>query len=281
MIFRNFSAWVLGAVVLCGFAACGGDGGGGNSAGGGSTPVTPVPTMVLPGIYSAQVNGQEFWGVITPASWGSRWYGLHYAAANPDIYSGDLSGVGTASASAASLKYYQNTAASVLSGTATMKSPGASQLSGDMNLVTLTPPYKQALAFSATTPASLNYNQAAQWGDIANKWTGTLSYGLGSNTAFDFNVAAPTGAQTTGTVPGAFGVDCQWTAANSKIESSPEANMFKISLTLSISTACDFKGQTLTGIAFVQKSPVAGKSQRLMWVATTSDGKGISFKADR
>lgn len=280
MIFRNLSAWVLGAAVLCGFAGCGG-GGGSNSTAGGGTPVTPTPSMVLPGIYSAQVNGQEFWGVITPANWGSRWYGLHYAAANPDIYSGDLSGVGTASASASGLKYYQNTAATVLSGTASMKSAGVNQLSGDMNVVTLAPPYKQALAFSATTPISLNYNQAAQWSEIANKWTGTLSYGLGSNAAFDFNVTAPTGAQSTGSVPGAFGVDCQWTATNSKIESSPDANMFRLTLTLSISTACDFKGQTLTGIAFVQKSPVAGKSQRLIWVATTADGKGMAFKADR
>ena len=266
--------------MLGGLTSCGGGGGSGPSAGGG-TPVTPTPSMVLPGIYSAQINGLDFWVVITPATWGSRWYGLHYATANPDIYSGDLSGVGTASASATSLKYYQNTAAIVLSGTASMKSLGASQLSGDMNVVTNTPPYKQALAFSATTPVGLNYNQAAQWSDIASKWTGTLSYGLGSNTAFDFNVAVPTGAQTTGSVPGAFGVDCQWTAANSKIESSPEANMFKLTLTLSMSTACDFKGQTLTGIAFVQKSPMAGKSQRLMWVATTADGKGIAFKADR
>jgi hypothetical protein len=240
--------------------------------------------MVLPGIYSAQVNGQDFWGVITPATWGSRWYGLHYAAANPDIYSGDLSGVGTASASASSLKYYQNTAAVVLSGTASMKSPGASQLSGDMNVVTLTPPYKQSLAFSATTPVSLNYNQAAQWGDIANKngiaWSGNLSYGLGNKDNFEFNVAAPTGTQTVGTFSGVFGY-CQWTEANSKIEPNSEVSLFKLTFTLSVSTGCEFKGQTLTGIAFIQKSPVAGKSQRLIWVATTADGKGMAFKADR
>jgi hypothetical protein len=50
---------------------------------------------------------------------------------------------------------------------------------------------------------------------------------------------------------------------------------------MNVSTSCDFKGQTLIGVAFVQKSPVAGKTQRLMWVATTAEGKGISFKADR
>jgi len=158
-----------------------------------------------------------------------------------------------------------------------MRSAGAGQLSGDLNLVTTTPPYKQDLSFTATTPISLNYNQAAQWGDIANSWTGRLSYGLGSNAAFTLNIAPNTGLMSAGS----FGVDCQWTSANSLVEASPSVNMFKVKLTMAISTACDFKGQTLTGVAFVLKNPEAGVNQRLIWLATTPEGKGISFKADR
>jgi hypothetical protein len=227
-------------------------------------------------VYAATVNGQDFWGVITPAAWGPRWYGLHYAAVNPDIFSGDLAGAGTASASVSTLRYFQNTAATVLSGTASMKSAGAGQLSGDLNLVTTTAPYKQALPFVASAPVGMNYNQAAQLTDIANGWTGRLSYGLGSNDAFTLNVS--TGGVLTA---GVFGVDCQSSATNSTLEPSTEMNIFRLKLTMNVSTSCDFKGQTLTGVAFLQKSPVAGKTQRLIWVATTAEGKGISFKADR
>jgi len=203
---------------------------------------------------------------------------LHYEAVNPNIYSGDLSGAGTVSASVSTLRYFQNTAANVLSGSASMKSAGAGQLSGDLNLVTTTPPYKQSLSFVASTPSSLNYNQAAQLSEIAGIWKeGWLSYGLGFNDKFTLTVAAPSGALT----PVVFGADCQWSATTSTLEPSAEANIFKIKLIMNVSTSCDFKGQTLTGIAFVQKSPVAGKTQRLIWVATTADGKGISFKADR
>jgi hypothetical protein len=236
--------------------------------------------LVQPGVYTATVNGQDFWSVITPAAWGPRWFGLHYAAANPDIFSGDLAGVGTFSASVSTLRYFQNTAATLLSGAAIMKSAGAGQLSGDLNLVTNIPPYKQAISFVASTPTSVNYNQTAQLSEIANGWTGRLSYGLGSNDAFSLNIAS-----NGNLAAGVFGVDCQWTAANSMLEPSTEVNIFRLRFTMNVSTSCDFKSQTLIGVAFLQKSPVAGKTQRLIWVATIAEGpaagKGISFKADR
>jgi len=276
MIFRILSAMCLLCASACGLVGCGG--GGASTGNATTTPVVtpPAPTLVQPGVYAATVNGQDFWGVITPAAWGTKWYGLHYAAVNPDIYSGDLSGAGTVSAAVSTLRYFQNTAANVLSGSASMKSAGAGQLSGDLNLVTTTPPYKQSLSFVASTPSSLNYNQAAQFSDVVSGWTGRISYGLGANDAFSMNVAS-NGSLTAGV----FGVDCQWAAATSTLEPSTEANIFKLKLIMNVSTSCDFKGQTLTGIAFVQKSTVAGKTQRLIWVATTADGKGISFKADR
>ena len=218
--------------------------------------------------------------MITPAAWGPRWFGLHYAAANPDIFSGDLAGVGTFSASVSTLRYFQNTAATLLSGAAIMKSAGAGQLTGDLNLVTNIPPYKQAISFVASTPTSVNYNQAAKLSDSAGGWTGRISYGLGSNDAFSMNIAS-SGSVTADR----FGVDCQWLAANATFEPSTELSIFRFKLAMNISTSCDFKGQAWTGVAFLQKSPVAGKTQRLIWVATipegTAAGKGISFKADR
>lgn len=271
MNFRRLTALCLLWASTWSLVGCGGS----STGSAGANPTSPA--TVQPGVYYAAMNGQDFYGVISPASWGSNWYGLHYAALNPDIFSGGLTGSGTASAAVSTLKYFQNTASIVLSGTASMKSAGTGQLSGDLNLVTTTPPYKQNLAFAATAPASLNYGQPAQWADIANSWTGRLSYGLGSNAAFTLNIASGNGA-ISGSI---FGVDCQWTASNSSVEPSADVNIFKLKLTMAVSTACDFKGQTLTGVAFVQKNPAAGVSQRLIWVATTPEGKGMSFKADR
>jgi hypothetical protein len=59
-------------------------------------------------------------------------------------------------------------------------------------------------------------------------------------------------------------------------------NLYSFSVTFPNATVCTaFGGQSLTGAAFVTASPVAGKTQRLYLVGTTSDGRGISFKADR
>ena len=278
MIFRYLSAICLFCASAWILVGCGGGTSNGATGGVVVPPSPSPPSLVQPGVYAATVNGQDFWGVITPAAWGPRWYGLHYAAVNPDIFSGDLAGAGTGSASVSTLRYFQNTAATVLSGTASMKSAGAGQLSGDLNLVTTTPPYKQALSFVASAPVGMNYNQAAQLSDIAGGWKeGLLSWGLGFNNNFTLNISAPSGGLT----PVVFGGDCQWSAANSTIEPSTEMNIFRLKLTMNVSTSCEFKGQTLTGVAFLQKSPVAGKTQRLIWVATTAEGKGISFKADR
>ena len=38
---------------------------------------------------------------------------------------------------------------------------------------------------------------------------------------------------------------------------------------------------TFTGVAFVTASPVAGRTKRLQWVAITSQGRGLSFRADK
>jgi hypothetical protein len=40
------------------------------------------------------------------------------------------------------------------------------------------------------------------------------------------------------------------------------------------------KPGALSGVAYVTTSPVAGK-KRLQWVAITSDGRGLSFRADK
>jgi hypothetical protein len=58
-------------------------------------------------------------------------------------------------------------------------------------------------------------------------------------------------------------------------------NLFTFSVTIPTATQCSLKSQTLNGAAFVTTSPVAGKSQRLYLLGVTTDGRGISFRADR
>jgi hypothetical protein len=77
-----------------------------------------------------------------------------------------------------------------------------------------------------------------------------------------------------------FQQDC--VLSNAKLEPNFDGtNLFSLSLSIPTATQCSLKGQTLNGAAFVTASPLAGKTQRLYLVGVTTDGRGISFKADR
>jgi hypothetical protein len=228
-------------------------------------------------VYYDGSSGHDFWGVISPVSGASyRWYGLNYATTNPDIYSGDLTGTGTLQASVPTntLKY-QNTADTLLAGSALLTSPGAGKLSGAMSVIST--PSIPTVSFAATTPAGFTYSQAAQLSTLAGGWTGHLSFGSGESGVFTVNIAAGSGAISQG---GSF-ASCQWNASSSVATPVAGVNLFALTLQMDHSTLCDthLDGKTLTGIAFI--APGAGNSQRLVWVATTPDGHAISFKAER
>jgi hypothetical protein len=80
-----------------------------------------------------------------------------------------------------------------------------------------------------------------------------------------------------------FWGDCQL----SKGEIKPNfdgTNLYKVSVSIPAANACtqnNLGNKDLTGAAFITTSPIAGKTQRLYLVGVTSDGRGISFKADR
>ena len=269
MNFRYLSALCLLWASTWTLVGCGGGGGTGNSSGGSAT------AAVQPGVYYAVINNQDFWGVITPPSNGTtRWYGVHYATTNPDIYTGDVADVGTLHASVPAL-HYENTSNTFSNGRATLTSSGAGQLSGTLSLVSNS--MLQDLVFNASTPSGFTFSQAALPSDLTGRWTGQLSFGTGSSVNFEINVAS-NGAVT----PRAGGEEfahCKWTA----FTATPDAavNVFAVNLQMAASTGCDtnLNQKSLTGVAFV--SPLAGNLHRLIWVATTTDGHAISFKADR
>ncbi len=271
MNFRYLSALCLLWATALSLQGCGGGGGGS-----GSPVFTPV--NVEPGVYQGTLGSKDFITVLSPASWGSQWYGLHYASSNtviedPNIYTGQLQGLSTRTATAP-FRYFpiNSSYASVSNGTVTLTAPGSGLLSGDLDLRPAIP----IATFSATPTSAFTFSRAADLQDIAGSWTGRLSYGAGTNGALTFTVAAGTGRVS----EVVFGVDCKWTAPNFQVTADTAVNLFRLDLTMSQSTSCDFSLKSMTGVAFVFNSPVAGK-KRLIWVATTPTGQGMSFKADR
>lgn len=253
---------------------CGGGGGGGGVLG---VIQQPVPVNVEAGVYQGTIGTKDFTTVLTPASWGGQWYGLHYASSNPaiedpNIYAGQLAGLNTRTATA-SFRYFpiNSSYASVSSGSATLTAPEAGRLSGDL----IRPPLPVD-TFSAAPISPFTFSRAASLQDVAGAWTGRLSYGAGTSGGLTLTVSDTGKVSDT-----AFGVDCKWTAPNFQLTADTAVNLFKLDLTMAQSTSCDFSQKSMTGVAFVFNSPVAGKTKRLVWVATTSTGQGMSFKADR
>jgi hypothetical protein len=244
-----------------------------------STHTAAIPMNVEPGVYQGTLGAKDFISVLTPASWGGQWYGLHYASSNPsiedpNIYTGQLQDLSTRTATAP-IRYFpiNSSYASVSDGKATLTAPGTGLLSGDLDLRPAIP----IATFNATPTTAFTFSRAADLQDIAGSWTGRLSYGAGTNGALTFTVSAGTGRVSEVD----FGVDCKWTAPNFQVTADTAVNLFRLELTMSQSTSCDFSLNSMKGVAFVFNSPIAGKTQRLIWVATTPTGQGISFKADR
>lgn len=266
MIFRHLSTlcllWASAVALLgCGGGASSQSTDSGNS--GGPSATSPVQA----GVYYDSSSGHDFWGVITPDN---RWYGLHYATSNPDIYAADLLGVGSTRATATAL-HYQNTADTVLMGSASLTSSGSGKLSGDLSVIAT--PSIPTVRFNATTPSGYNYGQAAPLSAIAGQWTGQLSFGSGESTNFPISISADSGILT----PGRNFASCVWDAPSSNAIPRSNANLYTLTLHMTHATNCDtdLDGKTLTGIAFV--TPDA----KLIWVATTPEGHAIAFKATR
>jgi hypothetical protein len=111
---------------------------------------------------------------------------------------------------------------------------------------------------------------------VQGNWTGRLGYSVGSAENFSMSISSA-GAISTAM---SFQQDC--VLSNAKLAPNFDGtNLFSLSLSVPTATQCSLKSQTLNGAAFVTASPLAGKTQRLYLVGVTTDGRGISFKADR
>jgi hypothetical protein len=171
---------------------------------------------------------------------------------------------------------YPNISAAVRTGSGTL-----SQLSNNVVLASLVFPatgleLAKSIGVAASPPNNYKYNTPASLSTVQGNWSGRLAYSVGFAENFAMSISSA-GAISTA-MP--FQQDC--VLSNAKLAPNFDGtNLFSLNLSIPSATQCSLKGQTLNGAAFVTASPLAGKTQRLYLVGVTTDGRGISFKADR
>ena len=270
--------------------------GGGTSTTAGSDPsvpdVTPLPitppvvnpntsTTVAPGVYTALLNGKEVTSIVmrnsSTNSASAQLYALQFTAPlDPDIYAGSLSGIGSNLATISKLTYFQNVSGTLRSGTASLTVPSAGLLKTTVSYSATPTEGARDLTWFANPDNRLKLDTPALLETIEGKWVGRWSYAYGYIDNFSLTIS------DTGVVSSSmtFQSDCQ--ISNGSV--SPAlggVNLFSVSFAVPNATQCFVKSQSLTGVAYVTSSPVSGKTQRLQWIATTADGRGVSFRADR
>jgi hypothetical protein len=260
------------------------------SCGGSTNPVDSVnpPTSHLelnkltsPGVFSVPWNDKEFTSILIKTSMvqaeAGHFYALQFNNPDPDIYSGSLSGLGTGTATSYNL-VHQNTSGTLRSGTATAFAVSATGVKTTLNFpATPTESFKE-LSWTANVLPDTTYqfNTPALLSMPQGSWTGRLSYGFGFSEKYTLTVL-PNGDLIASQV---FQSDCQISKA-SLLPNPNGVNIFTFSAHIPTATQCFLKNEALNGVAFVSASTEPGKTQRIQWVATTRDGRGFSFRADR
>jgi len=274
-------------------SACGGGSSSTNAASGTTNPnLTPptttqpvvdpnTSTAVSPGVYTALLNGKEITSIVmqnSPTNSSSaQLYALQFNAPfDPDIYSGSLTGIGSNSATISNLTYFQNVSGSLRKGTAILTVPSAGLLKTTVSYTATTTEGAIDLTWYANPDNRLKLDTPALLEAIQGKWIGRWTYAYGFVDNFSLTIS-DTGAASSSM---AFQSDCQ--INNGSVSPAMGGvNLFSVSFTVPNATQCFLKSQNLTGVAYVTSSPTPGKTQRLQWLATTADGRGVSFRAER
>ena len=276
---RRMALFALASLIV----GCGGGSGSSSStdasnASSGSSS-TSSPPQLLPGAYVASLFDKDWVGMLLPTKTGTsttyQFLGLHYNGSDPDIYSAS-SDVVSATTALPLVYVYPNISAAVRTGSGTL-----SQLSNNVVLASLVFPatgleLAKSIGVAASPPNNYKYNTPASLSTVQGNWSGRLAYSVGFAENFAMSISSA-GAISTA-MP--FQQDC--VLSNAKLAPNFDGtNLFSLNLSIPSATQCSLKGQTLNGAAFVTASPLAGKTQRLYLVGVTTDGRGISFKADR
>jgi len=244
-----------------------------------STPVISTP-LIAPGAYMASLNGKEWVSMLLPTTQGSgtvtNFYGLLYNATDPDVFSGSGSIAGANSATLSRVFVYPNISAAVRSGTGTISNLGNGVVRATLSFASVGAEQGKDISVAASAPINYKYNTPASLSSVQGSWQGRWSYGFGYVDNYTLSIS---GQGVLGSSL-SFQQDCLLTQGT-LAPNFDGTNLFTFSVNIPTATQCSLKGQTLNGAAFLTTSPVAGKTQRLYIVGVTTDGRGISYKADR
>ena len=268
-------------------SACGG---GGTSGSPSAPPTTPnLSVFMAPGAYEAEgevkVNNileTYLWvAMLLPTKQGNttvtNFYGLSYKNKDinqvPDLYSGSGLFTNVNSASFTRLSVYPNTSAVLQTGSGTLSNLGNGLVQAQLSF----PDAKiNDRTVAAGAPGNATYNTSGNLNSVKGSWNGRWSYGVSSRGEFPLNISAQGDISTSQT----FQQDCLLTDGK-LTPSDNRPNLLTFTMTIPDATQCLLRKQTLSGAAFVTASPVAGKTQRLYIAGVTTDGRGISYIADR
>jgi hypothetical protein len=284
---KNSGLRFVAAMALLITSVLMGCGGGGSSSGdsgsgaGAGSEVTA--SQVYSGVYTTSFSNssgnKDITLIINSNSLNSsdgRFYGWQFnspeaSGEQPDIFSGTIKGLGSTTARITSLKEvstFNDTPAQT--GSAIFTSPTQGKLKVDVTKSGSTIQWSDAVGISLDTTNSL-----------VGTWTGNLNY---PGAVAPFTVSITFNSNLSFTDIQFDGADCL--TDNGIATLSPSGiDTYNLSMDIINATGCVLrddiaKPSSLSGVAYVTTSPVPGK-KRLQWVAITSDGRGLSFRADR
>lgn len=282
--FKAFGRLAMATLLLTALslAGCGGGSSGGTVAQDTTASITPtIPEpLIAPGAYVASLNGKDWVAMLLPTTQKpgtiANFYGLHYNATDPDLFSGSGTISETNLATLTRVFVYPNITAAVRTGSGTIANLGGGVMRATLSFPATGLEQGKDLTVAASAPNNYKYNTPATISSVEGTWQGRWSYGFGYVDNFTLTVSSK-GEVTSST---SFQQDCVLTQG-ALAPNFDGTNLLTFSVTIPTATQCSLKSQTLNGAAFVSTSPVAGKTQRLYLVGVTTDGRGISYKADR
>ena len=269
---------------LCAFAlaacltvsGCGGGAAPETVAGSKSNAGTPevLPATVLAGAYTGTLYDKSFVSFVTASAFPQiNWYALYFfdtgsAAIIPVIYSGSAA-LGTSGAATVAAVREFGSSAAVRTGSASITA--ASVQAYQLSMSNLSAPNNQAMApntSAVVTDASISGTWSGVWSDNIN-----AAFNAAASVQFDAALAATVN----------FG-GCSRTIrlASATASASP---YFAVTAEVPVQTNCprntSASALSLSGVAFVYPSPLAGKTRRLELVVVDSTGSGFSFRGDQ
>ena len=282
--FKPFGLQAMATLLLTALAlaGCGGGSSGGTVAQDTTASITPSITepLIAPGAYVASLNGKDWVAMLLSTTQKpgtvANFYGLHYNATDPDLFSGSGTISETNLATLTRVFVYPNITAAVRTGSGTIANLGGGVMRATLSFPSTGLEQGKDLTVAASAPSNYKYNTPATISSAEGTWQGRWSYGFGYVDNFTLTISSK-GEVTSST---SFQQDCVLTQG-AVAPNFDGTNLLTFSVTIPTATQCSLKSQTLNGAAFVSTSPVAGKTQRLYLVGVTTDGRGISYKADR